>query len=147
MCMPGRPLHEHTVIAAALLDSGAAADDNIPLTTASVLLRSPFLRAPIERASRRKPDVRLRSLREVTVTRRLLELNTAECTVSDSILHAIRRVLGSNAVKRRSVQVGQVIHRRSAEGMWLAAGDANWRHSAGHSTMARRTINFWLSRG
>ncbi len=95
----GRPLQEHPVIAAALLILELA-DDNIPLTTASVLLRSPFLRgAESERALRAQADVRLRSLREVTITRRLLELNTAECTVFNSILHVIPRVLGSNAAE------------------------------------------------
>lgn len=90
----GRPLREHPVIATALriLD---LAENEIPLTTVSALLRSPFIRgAGSERAPRSATDVRIRSPRELAISfDRLQEKTVADCAVLGSIWSAVRKVL------------------------------------------------------
>ena len=90
----GRSLREHPIVATALRILQLA-EEQIPLGSASALLRSPFLRgAGSERVSRGATDARLRSLRETEVTLDLLEERTAgECAVLRSIWKAVRTVL------------------------------------------------------
>ena len=90
----GRPLREHPIIATALRILEFA-DDQMPLATASALLRSPFLQGGrSERVSRAATDAKLRSLREMDVTLGLLEQRTvSDCVALRSIWRSVRTAL------------------------------------------------------
>jgi ATP-dependent helicase/nuclease subunit B len=94
------PLAEHPVVASASLVLELARE-RIPATSASAILRSPFLPgAEAERNERAMADLRLRKLREIDVSLRNLEWASENCPAVQKIWARIRRVVSARATMR-----------------------------------------------
>jgi len=87
------PLSRLPVIASALLILELAREP-IPLSVASAILRSPFIKgAEAERNERALVDVRLHKLREIQLTLQNLAFASASCPKLQKILARVRRVV------------------------------------------------------
>ncbi len=92
-----RPLHEHPVVANALLLLELARP-RLAMSDAGAILRSPYIAgAATERSARAFADLQLRKQRDIDVSLRDIEASTGNCALLRPVLAQLRKAVGSGS--------------------------------------------------